>query len=77
MSDPLIAEQEIANVELLVRLVREYGFKGLFDYIAKANSDALAALNRLLDSADWLIAHARDLDEQLHQAFVNSRDYGG
>jgi len=77
MTEPLTAEQEIANVELLVRLVREYGFKGLFDYIVKANSDALAALNRLLDSADWLVAHARDLDEQLRQAFVNSRDYGG
>jgi chitinase len=77
MSEPLIAEQEIANVELLVRLVREYGFRGLFDYIGKGNSDALAAYDRLLDSADWLVAHARDLDEQLRQALVNSRDYGG
>jgi hypothetical protein len=77
MTEPLTAAQEIANVELLIRLIREYGLRGLFDYIAKANSDALAAMERLLASVEWLIAHTADLDEQLHQALVNSRDYGG
>ena len=76
MSEPLTADYEIANVELLVQQVRNCCLPGLY-HIDKVDHDTLMALNRLLIYVDRLVAHARYLDEQLRQALVNSRDYGG